>query len=81
MQVLVIIIFSYTRDHHTSQHLHAKFGRYRYKRLPFGSAPAEDMFQQKIDEIFKYIPNVFGIADDILVVGYDSNGKDHDDTL
>ena len=38
-------------------------------------------FQQKIDEIFSDLPNVFGIADDILVVGYDSDGKDHDKTL
>ena len=36
------------------------FGRYRYKRLQFGTAPAGDMFQQKIDEIFKDLPNVFG---------------------
>ena len=28
------------------------------------------MFQHKIDEIFSDIPNVFGIADDILVIGY-----------
>ena len=35
------------------------------------------MFQHKIDEIFKDLPNVFhDIADDILVVGYDSDGKD-----
>ena len=26
------------------------------------------------------LPNVFGIADDILVVGYDVDGIDHDDT-
>ena len=39
------------------------------------------MFQRKLDEIFKYLPNVFGIADDILVVGYDVDGKDHDSTL
>ena len=39
------------------------------------------MFQQKIVEIFKDLPNVFGITDKILVVGYDSNGKDHDKTL
>ena len=58
-----------------------QFGRYRYKRLPFGAAPAGDMFQRKIDEIFKDLPNVFGIADDILVVRYDIDGKDHDDTL
>ena len=45
------------------------FGRYRYKHLPFGAAPAGDMFQHKIDEIFNDMPNVFGIADDILVTG------------
>ena len=39
------------------------------------------MFQHKIDEIFKDLPNVLGIADDILVVGYDSDGKDYDETL
>ena len=41
-----------------------QFGRYKYKRLPFGAAPTGDMFQHKIDEIFKNLPNVFGIADD-----------------
>ena len=45
------------------------FGRYRYKRLPFGAVPAGDMFQHKTDEIFKDLPNVFGIMDDILVTG------------
>ena len=24
------------------------------------------------------LPNIFGIADDFLIVGYDSNGTDHD---
>ena len=56
-----------------------QFGRYRYKRLPYGAAPTGDMFQ--IDEIFKNLPNVFGIADDILIVGYDIAGKDHDEML
>ena len=30
-----------------------QFGRNRYKWLPFGAAPEGDMFQRKIDEIFK----------------------------
>ena len=47
------------------------FGRYRYKRLPFRAALAGDMFQHKIDEIFNDMLNVFGIADNILVIGYD----------
>ena len=39
------------------------------------------MFQRKIDKIFKDLPNVFSIADDILVVGYDRDDKDHNGTL
>ena len=31
------------------------------------------MFQGEIDEIFKELPDVFWIVDDILVVGYDDN--------
>ena len=54
-----------------------QFGRYRLTRLPFGIMPAGNMFQQKIDEIFKYLLNVLGTADDILFVGYDSNGREH----
>ena len=37
--------------------------------------------KKKIDEILKDLPNVFGTADDILVVGYDAYGRDHDNTL
>ena len=56
-----------------------QFDRYVYKRLPFRAAPAGNMLQHKIDEIFKDMPNVFGIADDILVIGHDSDGKVHDE--
>ena len=54
------------------------FGRFQYKHLPFRAGPVGDMFQCKIDEIFSDIPNVFGMADDILVIGYDEDGVDHD---
>ena len=57
------------------------FGRYRYKRLPFRAMPAGDMFQSKIDKIFNDMPNVFGIADDILVKGYNKDGTDHDEAV
>ena len=57
------------------------FGRYYYKYLPFGAAPVGDMFQRKIDEIFNDIPNVFGIADNILVIGYDKDGADHNEAV
>ena len=36
------------------------------------------MFQCKIDEIINNMLNVFGIADDILVIGYDKDRVDHD---
>ena len=55
-----------------------QFGRYRYKHLPFNAAPAGDLFQCKIDEISNDIPNVFCIADDILVIGYDKDKIDYD---
>ena len=60
-----------------------QFGRYIYiyKRLSFGATPTGDIFQRKIDETFKDLHNVFGIADDIWIAGYDRDGKDDDDTL
>ena len=54
------------------------FGRYRYKHLPFGAVPVGNMFQCKINEIFNDMPNVFGITDDILVIGYNKDRADHD---
>ena len=51
------------------------------QRLPFGVAPAGNMFQTKIDKIFKNFLNVFSIVDHILVVGYEADGKSHDETL
>ena len=58
-----------------------QFGRYRYIWLPFGAAPAGDMFKRKIDEIFKDMPDMFGILDDISAAGYEAYGKDHDETV
>ena len=44
-------------------------GRYSYKHLPFGAVLVGNMFQRKINKIVNDIPNVFGIPDDILVIG------------
>ena len=57
------------------------FGRYWYKHLPFGAVPGGNMFQHKINEIFNDMPNVFSIADDILVIGYDKDGTDHNEAV
>ena len=39
------------------------------------------MFHKKTDEVFSSMLNVFGIADDILIVGFDKYARDHDDVL
>ena len=58
-----------------------QFRRYRYKCPPFGVAPAGNMFQRKIYEIFNDMPNVLGITDDILVLGYKDGVRDHHKTV
>ena len=45
-------------------------------RLPFEVPQAVDMFQRNINEIFKGLPNIFGLTDYILVVGFGIDGKD-----
>ena len=34
-------------------------GKYRFTKLSFGVVLAGDMFQEKIDKMFKYIPHIF----------------------
>ena len=58
-----------------------QFGRHMYIHVLFGAAPTGNMLQGKKDKIFNDMPNVFGIVDDILVVGCDNNGRDHDETV
>ena len=59
------------------------FGRYRWKRLPFGISPAPEIFQQRLDEALQDLPGTFRVADDILIIGEGSNLEqasiNHDD--
>ena len=57
------------------------FGRYRYNRLPFGLSSAQDVFQEHIERIFGDIPGCTGIADDLVIAGWQEDGSDHDATL
>ena len=54
------------------------FDRYRFLRLPFVLVCAHDVFQKKVDQTFGDLPGVPGIADDIVIVGYNEDGPDHD---
>ena len=56
-------------------------GRYRFTRMPFGISVAGDVFQRKLDECIGDIRNVYCIADDIMVVGYEEDHSDHDKAL
>ena len=45
------------------------FGRYCFRRLPFGLSVSQDIFQQRMDSIIAQVPGCVGIADDIAVYG------------
>ena len=49
--------------------------------LPFRATPMGATFKRKIDDIFKELPNVIGISDDILGLGHDTDGTDHTTAL
>ena len=52
-----------------------------YIRWSFGVASVGGMFQKKINKLFSGMPNVFSVADDILIAGINKQGKDHGETL
>ena len=55
------------------------FGRYCYKRLPFGLNVSQDLFQRAMDNILDGLPGVVSIADDIIVYG--SSHEQHSERL
>lgn len=55
------------------------FGRYCWKRLPFGLNVSQDIFQARMDTILEGLPGIVNIADDICVFG--ATQSEHDDNL
>lgn len=55
------------------------FGRYRFKRMPFGISSASEVLQKKAFQIFGDIKNLHIIADDMLIVG--DTEEEHDKSL
>ena len=53
--------------------------------MPFGIAPAPEIFQRWLDSVVQGIHGVYTVADDILVIGKGTTDtdarKDHDATL
>ena len=61
------------------------YGRFRWKRMPFGICSASEEFQRRINDAIGDIEGVQVIVDDILIYGkgknYDEAVKDHDRKL
>ena len=55
------------------------FGRYRFKRLPFGLICAQDVFQRKMDEVFEDLNGVTPLIDDVIITG--RTREEHDANL
>ena len=55
------------------------WGKYCFKRLPFGLTCSGDAFQQQLDQVLSGISGVTGISDDILIWG--DTAEQHDTTL
>ena len=55
------------------------FGRYKFKRMPYGIHSASEIFQKAISDIIADIPNDTNLQDDIIVWG--PTQDQHDETL
>ena len=53
------------------------FGRYKFKRLPFGIHSASEVFQQEISDIISGISNCRNSQDDIIIWGSTIEDLDH----
>ena len=58
------------------------FGRFRFKRLPFGLSVAPEIFYKRLVQILEGLEGVFALADDVLVCGSGDTAQearaDHD---
>ena len=55
------------------------FGRFCFRRMPFGLNLSQDVFHERMDHILERCPGTVSIADDIGVIG--SSEQEHDQNL
>ena len=64
---------------------HTPFGRYRWKRMPFGICSAPEVFQRRMHELIEGLHGIEVIADDFAAVGFGDTfaeaSRDHDKNL
>ena len=65
-------------DEHSSYlpNFDTPWGCFHYTRVAFGMTVSGNIFQCKLDAVYKNVKNVTGIDDDILMLGYDEGGSD-----
>lgn len=58
------------------------FGRYRWRRLPFGISSAPEEYQRRMNETLEGLEGIAICADDVIIYGCGDNDeaaeKDHD---
>ena len=55
------------------------WGKYRWLRMPFSLKVSRDVFQERLGKVFRLVPEVLGIAGDIVIHGPTENI--HDETV
>ena len=52
------------------------FGRYRWKRMPFGISSAPEVFQCHVHEVIEGLQGIEVVADDFVAVGHGQTYKE-----
>ena len=65
--------------------LQTPYGKFRWKRLPFGLKVSSEIFQRKVHEALDGLDGIYCIADDIVIAGVGEDlqaaNKSHDERL
>ena len=61
------------------------YGRYRWKRLPFGTCVSSELFQKRLNIALDGLDGVIGLSDDVIIYGsgdtVEAATPDHDTNL
>ena len=58
---------------------HSPFGRFCFRRMPFGLVMSQDVFMQRMYMILEKYPGTIGLIDDVIVYG--KSKEEHDRNL
>ena len=58
---------------------HSPFGRFCFRRIPFGLVMSQDVFMHRMDMILEKCPGIIGLIDDVIFYG--KTKEEHDSNL